>query len=186
MADVELKIHLLALARETLGQTQVEGSQLQPGRGGTATYNEARDSEILQLPSLAPAGVTALESLPQFFTAADPSQAKRVIVQFIYDFLERQKGSEFSKDAHEETWSSFWAELVETEWTYFGISYLDNFISNANLLELGDGVDHQQPLVLPVERNGLERFSDREVIRELAWQWSSCARGRGKGSKVSR
>jgi hypothetical protein len=93
MAVVELRTNLLALMREALRQAQAGGSQLQPGRGGTATYKQARDSEIIGLPTFAQA-VTTLESLPQFLAAAAPSEAKRVVLQFTYDFLERQSSSD--------------------------------------------------------------------------------------------
>jgi hypothetical protein len=139
MAEVALKTHLLALMREALGQVQTSGSQLQPGQGGTATYDQARDNEIIGLPSFALA-VTALEPLPQFLPAAAPSEAKRVILQFTYDFLERQSSSDLDENAYEETWSSFWDELERPEWTYLAICYLENFTSEADFLELGDGV----------------------------------------------
>lgn len=139
MAEVALKMHLLALMREVLGQGQTSGSRLQPGQGGTATFNQARDNEIIGPPSFAQA-VTALEPLPQFSTAAAPSEAKRVILQFTYDFLERQSSSDLDENAYEETWSSFCNELERREWTYLAICYLDNFTSDADFLELGGGV----------------------------------------------
>jgi hypothetical protein len=39
MTEVALKMHLLVLMREVLGQVQTSGSRLQPGQGGTAIFN---------------------------------------------------------------------------------------------------------------------------------------------------
>ena len=135
MAEVALKTHLLALMREVLGQVQTSGSRLQPGQGGTAIFDQERDNEIIGLPSFAQA-VTELEPLPQFSTVAAPSEANRVILQFTYDFLERQSSSELDENAYKETWSSFWDELRRPEWTYLAICYLENFTSDADFLEL--------------------------------------------------
>ncbi len=151
MPDTELKAHLLTLAREVLQQSQAsdsklpqeqEGrdlySQLAPGRRGTAFYNPMRDDRIIGLPSFVLA-VTALQSLPQFLTATAPSEANRVVLQFAYDFLERQSGWDFDEGAFAATWSSFRDELTKPDWTYLGICYLENFESDTNKLELGDG-----------------------------------------------
>jgi hypothetical protein len=152
MADTELKTHLLALAREVLQQSQTSNGrsppgqggapfhdQVVPGQGGMALYNPMRDDRIIGLPSFAPAA-NALQALPQFLTVADPSEAKRVVLQFIYDFVERQRSSDFDENAFAATWSSFQKELATPEWTYLGICYLENFESDADVVELGDGV----------------------------------------------
>jgi hypothetical protein len=44
------------------------------------------------------------------------------------------------ENVYEDTWLSFWDELAKSEWTYLGICYLENFSSDADFLELGDGV----------------------------------------------
>ena len=118
MTDTDLKTHLLALAKDVLDQSQITNNgpspergktgfsdQLVPGTGGTAFYNPMRDARIIRLPAF-PLAVNALQALQQFLTAADPSEAKRVVLQFTYDFLERQSGSEFDDIVFAATWSS--------------------------------------------------------------------------------
>jgi hypothetical protein len=152
MTDTDLKTHLLALAKDVLNQSQITNNglsperektgfsdQLVPGTGGTAFYNPMRDARIIRLPAF-PLAVNALQALQQFLTAPDPSEAKRVVLQFTYDFLERQSGSEFDDSVFAATWSSFQEELARPEWTYLGICYLENLDSDADSVELGDGV----------------------------------------------
>jgi hypothetical protein len=151
MPNVELKAQLLTLAREVLELSQTSReippgqgaeepySQLAPRQGGVALFNPTRDDWIIGLSSFEPA-VTSLQALPQFSTVADPSEAKRVILQFTYDFLDRQRSSDFDEGAFAATWASFWDEFTKHYWTYLGICYLENFESNADSLELGDGV----------------------------------------------
>jgi hypothetical protein len=152
VAETGLKAHLLALAREVLQQAQTSNSkpspgqgeaafhdQVEPGQGGTALYNPMRDDRIIGLPSFAPA-VTALQALPQFVAVADPSEAKRIVLQFIYDFVERQNSLDFDESAFATTWASFQEELARSAWTYLGVCYLENLDSDADAVELGDGV----------------------------------------------
>lgn len=111
MPETELKAHLLALARETLQESQTSDSKsspgregmtlydrLAPGQGGRAFYNPMRDDRIIGLPSFAPA-VTALEAIPSFLAVADSSEARRIVLQFTYDFLERQTNANFDESA---------------------------------------------------------------------------------------
>jgi hypothetical protein len=184
-ADPDLKTCLLLLAREALQQAQAPAGssrpapgqgrtaiydQLMPGQGGMAFYNPMRDAQITGLSSFAPA-VTALQTLLQFLAVADPSDAKRVVLQFTYDFLERQSSSEFEDGAFAATWSSFQEELARPEWNYLGICYLENFESDADAVELGDGVR--------VHHRSSHRFRERGwsdfQIEKLYENW----RGRG-------
>jgi hypothetical protein len=98
-----------------------------------------RDARITGLPTFAPA-VTELQALQQFLAIADPAEATRVVLQFTYDFLERQSSSRFDDNAFAATWSSFEEELARSEWTYLGICYLENLECDADSIELGDGV----------------------------------------------
>lgn len=152
MAYTELESHLLALARDALEQAQTDNNspprgqgstaiydQLVPGQGGTAFFNPMRDARITRLPSFAIA-VTALQAIQQFLAVADPSEATRVVLQFTYDFLERQSSSDFDDSAFTATWSSFEEELARPEWTYLGICYLENLECDADSIELGAGV----------------------------------------------
>lgn len=152
MPETELKAHLLALARETLQESQTSDSKsspgregmtlydrLAPGQGGRAFYNPMRDDRIIGLPSFAPA-VTALEAIPSFLAVADSSEARRIVLQFTYDFLERQTNANFDESAFAATWLSFQEELARPEWTYLSICYLDNFECDVDAVELGDGV----------------------------------------------
>ena len=152
MAYTELKSHLLSLARDSLDQSETNNNsstqgqestafydRLVPGQGGTTFFNPMRDARITGLPSFAPA-VTELQALQQFLAVADPTEATRVVLQFTYDFLERQRSSEFDDSAFETTWSSFEAELARPEWTYLGICYLENLECDADSIDLGNGV----------------------------------------------
>ena len=183
MANSELKSYLLALARDTLEQAQTsnnsvppdqEGTaiydRLVPGQGGTAFFNPMRDARITGLPSFAPL-VAALQALQQFSAVADPSEATRVVLQFTYDFLERQSSSEFDDNAFSATWSSFEEELAQPEWTYLGICYLENLDSDADSIELGDGVTVHNRSSYPFREAGWSDFQ----IEKLYENW----RGRG-------
>jgi hypothetical protein len=152
MPETELKAHLLALALETLQESQTSDSKsspgregmtlydrLAPGQGGRAFYNPMRDDRIIGLPSFAPA-VTALEAIPSFLAVADSSEARRIVLQLTYDFLERQTNANFDESAFAATWLSFQEELARPEWTYLSICYLDNFECDVDAVELGDGV----------------------------------------------
>jgi hypothetical protein len=104
-----------------------------------AFHNPMRDERIIGLPSFALA-VASLETTPQFLAVADPPEARRVVLQFSYDFLERQTDANFDEDAFTATWSSFEEELARSEWNYLSICYLENFECDVDAVELGDGV----------------------------------------------
>jgi hypothetical protein len=183
MAYTELESHLLTLARDALEQTQTNNNsppgrkestaiyaQIVPGQGGTAFFNPMRDARITGLPSFASA-VTALQALQQFLAVAGPSEATRVVLQFTYDFLERQSGPEFDESAFTATWSSFDEELARSEWTYLGICYLENLECDADSIELGDGVTIQNRSSYRFREAGWSDFQ----IEKLHEDW----RGRG-------
>lgn len=166
MSDIELKTHLRMLTQEAVQRSQTSDSQLQPGHGGMALYNQQRDAQVAELPAFAPA-VTALASLAEFTTIAAPSEATRVVLQFVYDYLKRQNRPDFDEGAYERTWASFWEELAKPEWTYLGICYLENLESDADTVELGDGVAVHNRSTYPFREVGWNDFQ----IEKLHEDW---------------
>jgi Apea-like HEPN len=182
MPSMELRARLLALAQETLQQVELNDSeplperegmtrydQLVPGQKGTALYNPMRDERITGLASF-PLAVAALEADPQFLAIADASQARRVVLQFTYDFLERQTDSDLNESAFTTTWSSFQQELRTPDWTYLGICYLENFETDADAVALCDGVTIYNRSAYRFREKGWSDFQIEKLYED--WQGS--------------
>jgi hypothetical protein len=140
MATTNLKPQLLALAQQALEASTLSDSLLERGRGATATFHPDKDNELHRLESLGDA-VLALREVPAVANIVETTEdVERVVLQFIYDYLERQTRTDFEEQAFEDTWTSFLEELKRPEWRYRSIAYLQNFTSDDPVLMLGDGV----------------------------------------------
>jgi hypothetical protein len=155
MAMTNEKAQLLALAHEALEASTSPESLLKPGQGGVATFNPGKDTQVQGLASFDDA-VTALGALPALAAVVDSTE--RIVLQFIYDYLERQTGADFDERAFEDTWTSFLEELMRPDWRYLSTSYLQNYESDDHVFMLPDGV-----AIYHRESYDFDQWSDFEI-----------------------
>ncbi|MGH2592494.1 MAG: hypothetical protein ACRDGG_03180, partial [Anaerolineae bacterium] len=139
MNESRAKNALRTLCEDALRCVQEAGDEIGAYRGKIAFYSALYDERFISLPSFSIA-TAELDALPLIQAQCGPGESKRVALQFIYGFLGALEHAASEVDTFEATWTSFWKELSVAEWTYVGVSNLQNFHSESNLLDLGDGV----------------------------------------------
>lgn len=173
MTESGVKGALQVLAQEALQRIHESGKGLELYRGAIALFNLERDELFTQHPSFSSA-VTALSALPQVQAQCGPGESKRLALQFIYALSSTLKEPIFDESAFEVTWASFWKELSTSQWTYMGVSNLQNFRSESNLLDLGNGISIRGRSFK--ELGALLRWGERELA-QLSDDWHQGAFG---------
>jgi len=129
----------MCIAKEAHSSASGGSGELAIGRPGAATFNESRDSAIAGL-SHFEACVEEVRKLEEFSRFARPQDAQRIVLQFVYDFLEASSDLEFATSTFDGAWASFQSELESDSWTYLATCYLENFASNLEHQALVDGI----------------------------------------------
>ncbi|GIH06660.1 hypothetical protein Rhe02_47270 [Rhizocola hellebori] len=165
-----LKSCLHKLAQEVLVRARDDSSQLKLGVHRTALYSDAGDREVTGLGSFAPS-TEALLLVTGFTDIADPSEVGRVVLQFTYDCLERHHAPEFDTTAFDQTWASFVEELTTPYWRFLSVCQLENFVSDAQFLDLGDGISIHDRTTYGFEEHGWSDFQVKTLYSD--WNYAS-------------
>jgi hypothetical protein len=141
---------------------------------GRLAYRDSRyDERFTSLPTFATV-VAELDSLPAIFAQFGPGESGRVALQFIYTFLGSIENPVFEAGAFDKTVVALLRELSVPEWTYIGISNVQNFESASALLDLTDGITFRHRS--PTELGPILAWGDREFER-LYEDWEQGAFG---------
>lgn len=130
---------LYTLAENSLKTIADAGEPLSKYSGRTAFFDPQADAKITARASFEPAAA-ALAALSSVQTLYGPVASKRLSIQFVYNTVKRVDEGMNINAAFEQTWQSFEAELAETDWKHVGIANLQNFHSDSEFMDLGDGV----------------------------------------------
>jgi hypothetical protein len=124
-------------------QTLVEeaaasGSSLDRLRG-IAFYDTEKDAPLTSLKSFGNAE-RALIRIPNFAARIGAHNAKRVVLQFVYQYFARVDNVRYEEAVFKTLWEEFTAEIANPQWVTRGIANVRNFTSENLLLDLGDGI----------------------------------------------
>ena len=106
---------------------------------GTAFLDMSRDAQITALPSFEKA-LQAIISVPDFVTRFGAQEARRAVLQFVYQYFTRADNIRYEEAAFESLWEDFTAEVQDPRWVTRGLANVRNFASNSFHLDLGDGI----------------------------------------------
>ncbi|HCT80132.1 MAG TPA: hypothetical protein DGT23_26920 [Micromonosporaceae bacterium] len=163
-----LKGHLRELARQTITSADDDRSYIECGVHRTAHYHPARDDEVVALESFTPA-VASLAAFSDFVAVAQPSDAHRVVLQFVYDCLERHHAPRFDIAAFDLTWTSFVDELSTPYWRFLSVCQLENFVSDVQLADLVDGVSIHDRSTYGFKEHGWSDFQVKKLYEEIGY-----------------
>ena len=176
MSEPVMKEALCALAEQTVQRVAEHDRGWQYFSGATAMQDMMRDQIITELPGFLDAH-TALGTSPivrEFYGdggAPDYQHAwERLALQFVYGFLRNLSNTTFDPTVFETTWETFWEELSAPEWHWRGLAQLQNFSSDADLLDLGDGIT-------------IRRIDEQDLVNMgwTDWHWEQLLQERSQG-----
>ncbi|MGH2453529.1 MAG: hypothetical protein ACRDF5_07175 [bacterium] len=137
----EVRNALDTLVRDAVQRILETGGKLDEYAKGTAFFDPQRDERFTSLPSFG-AAVASLDSLPAVQAQFGSGNGPRLALQFIYSFLGGLGlgNLAFDPGGFETTFASLLKELSTPEWVHVGVSNLQNFRTETEILDLGDGV----------------------------------------------
>ncbi len=136
MADVGVKDSLRALIAEV---SATADSKWKLQLRGVAMYDSQKDAKLTPLPTFGPA-TEAIISIPNFIGRYGAESARRIVLQFIYQYFARVDVPVYDQTNFDALWADFDAEMQEAYWVARGVVNIRNFHSESVFLNLGDGV----------------------------------------------
>lgn len=127
------------LAKAALERVEATGDGLTKYRAGTANYDIERDGLFTSLSEYSDA-VSEIRELSVFQERFGGANAGRITLQFIYELLGRLTETVLRPSQFEDCWSSFVGEIDKEDWSYVGVANLQNFHSDLDAIDLGDGI----------------------------------------------
>jgi Apea-like HEPN len=82
----------------------------------------------------------AILEIPNFVGRFGTGAAERIVLQLIYQYFERAAAVQYDEAQFKQLWCDFIAEVQDAYWIARGVANLRNFQSQANRIDLGDGV----------------------------------------------
>src|SRR5215207_5200430 len=136
----------------------------------------SRDQVITELPGFADARTAFGSSsvVREYYGdggAPDYEHAwERLALQFVYGFLGNLSQTTYDLAVFEATWEAFWGELSAPEWHWRGLAQLQNFSSDADLLDLGNGIT-------------IRRIDKQDLVNMgwTEWHWEQLVQERSRG-----
>ena len=166
--DANAKSALSALVQEgvaTAGATaQSRGAHRQP----PPLFDLEHDEQFTALASFSPA-VACVSEIEDFRQNYGVGEAKRLVLQFLYEYLDEVPSLVADGHCFESIWTRFDRELSTPTWRHIGITILQNFTSRANRIEIADGV--------AICRRTLEDTKGAIAQEELNWLMEDWERG---------
>lgn len=107
---------------------------------GLSPFNDSAINRAFEARPSFPAAAEIIGQLPGFTERVGPTRATHFALQFVYNYL-----GALGEPVHDEgRLKRIWADLVEElgtpEWTYMAICNLQNFRSDDDLLDFGEGI----------------------------------------------
>jgi hypothetical protein len=176
MSDATIKQALRVLAEQAVQRVAEHDSGWQYFSRATAGQDMRRDQVITELPSFVDARAAfGLSSIVRDYYgdggAPDYEHAwERLALQFVYGFLGNISQPTFDLTVFEATWEAFWGELSAPEWHWRGLAQLQNFSSDADLLDLGNGI-------------AIHRLDKQDLVNMgwTEWHWEQLVQERHQG-----
>jgi hypothetical protein len=134
--DESIEASLRALALDVLKRVQELGEPLESYKNKVAFFDPLYDERFTGLVSFQ-ASVTSVDCIAPEWARGE---SKRLVLQFIYTFLNRIGALAFDPAVFAEVWSAFRRELSTTAWTYLSVANLQNFNAESAVIELGEGL----------------------------------------------
>ena len=106
---------------------------------GFAFYDMEKDARLTSLRSFGSAEA-AITGVPHFGSRLGAENAKRVALQFVYQYFARVDSARYEEAVFESLWEDFTAELDNPQWLTRGIANVRNFTSANHPLALDDGI----------------------------------------------
>ncbi len=130
----------LSLATEALLLVAADGSNGDSLRRAIPLHSSPKDDRVKGLGPFEAASREIARSPNVQEMYGDPVPSDKLLLAFVYGFLARHSPSEFDANLFEATWNTFWGELQESAWAYYGVGNVQNFDGDSALFELADGV----------------------------------------------
>lgn len=124
--------------RPLIEEAAVSGLPLD-GLRGIAFFNTEKDARLTPLKSFASAE-QAVTRVPHFIDRIGVDNARRVVLQFIYQYFARVDSPRYDEAVFESVWEDFTAEIDNPQWLTRGITNVRNFTSENLHLALDDGI----------------------------------------------
>ncbi len=166
MPEHAAKTALRNLSRGVVSAIATSAGSIEAHRG-IAFFDPRRDAVIIGQASFNEAG-SAVSELPLLADRFGSAEARRVVLQFVYEFLGRLSQPAFDEPSFEDTWSALLRELDEPTWTFRGVANLRYFNTGSAPVELVNGVTIRG-------RNGDDLMIlgfGEQVLDRLAEDWS--------------
>lgn len=125
MAENTARGALGAVVEAAVAAIAARGRPIEDWRG-IAGYDFSKDKVFRALDSFTPA-VAAVSALPLMKERFGADEGARLVLQFIFEFLNRVERLTFVVDAFDDLWSAFERELSEPNWTYRAVANMRCF-----------------------------------------------------------
>lgn len=138
VTDALAKGKLRALAKAATSEVSATARGLESLRG-IALYDTRKDDVFTSLPTFT-AAESALASLPLLHDRYGVSEARRITLQFVYEWLDRLTEPRFDEAVFEALWEDFAGELDEPDWVYRGLTNIRWFDAEGDRFDFDEGV----------------------------------------------
>ena len=132
------KIALRQLVKDTVKMGQTAHLSLSDLRG-IAFYDTSKDEKIEFLGYFATAA-SKIVGLPRFVESFGADAAKRITLQFVYQYFEHSHVMSYSEEVFESTYDNLIKELESSVWIFRGVANVRYFLSDVHHVDLDDGV----------------------------------------------
>jgi hypothetical protein len=106
---------------------------------GVGLYDTEKDAHLTSLKSFGNAEQAVIR-IPHFGARIGADNAKRVVLQFVYQYFARVDNVRYEEAVFKTLWEDFRAEIDNPQWLTRGIANVRNFTSEDLHLDLGDGI----------------------------------------------
>jgi Apea-like HEPN len=170
-SEDQAKGGLHALVEEMIKYAQGRGQHIDHHRHRSPYMDREYDEQFIRLNAFTDA-LHHIEVLPEVHQSYGVDEAERMVLQFLYAYLDDVPDLALDKQCFESIWSRFRRELSIAEWRHIGITILQNFRSPLGRIEIADDV--------AVCLRTLEDMQGTVGQDELGWlmeDWTQGARG---------
>ena len=136
--EQQAKESLRSVVRGTISVSMAKGVAPSELRG-IALFNMERDGIIRAVPSFNDA-VTTIVLLPNFVERFGTEAATRIVLQFAYEYFERNHVMSYNEETFDDLYHDLLRELESQSWVFRGVANVRYFTSDVHHIDLGDGI----------------------------------------------